>query len=314
MSAEKWGESFLKSGLPLEHLTAVTFRSLGWHLMPQFEYSRLNREKIESWFEIDMVTSCPLPNKSTELSLLVECKYHDLSRYWFFLPHDPSGRWCFDDRVFNSAPYCTLKKPRADTVLGLAPISSGGIVVSKDGTKQDNAVYTAIEQLANGFVPVSLSRMFRYNIDFHNVISEEEEANYIPDVTALMPMVVTNAALYRLKPEVSSLDAIRKATAPDEIADEVEWTWHYYDVPARLHTQNLGTIRRHLKDEAELVYRFPKVEEMLYDFASRPNWIAVVNIKALSKVVKEIQKSFSALDTLDVERIIRPRKRRRKIV
>src|SRR5205085_1055153 len=28
--AKKWGESFPKSGLPLEHLTAVTLKSAGW--------------------------------------------------------------------------------------------------------------------------------------------------------------------------------------------------------------------------------------------------------------------------------------------
>jgi len=30
MSGQIWGESFLKSGLPLEHLTLLTLRSIGW--------------------------------------------------------------------------------------------------------------------------------------------------------------------------------------------------------------------------------------------------------------------------------------------
>jgi hypothetical protein len=47
MSKRKWGESFLKSGLPLEHLTHVTFHGLNWNSYPRPEYSRPNREKKE---------------------------------------------------------------------------------------------------------------------------------------------------------------------------------------------------------------------------------------------------------------------------
>jgi hypothetical protein len=312
MSAPKWGESFLKSGLPLEHLTAVTFRSLNWHTTPQYEYSRNNRENQEAWFELDLVATSPDDNRSTELSCLVECKYHDLSRYWFFLPHDPSGRWCFDNRVYNCGPYSTLKKPDADTALSLAPISSGGIVVSKDGTKQDNAVRTAIEQLVNGFVPYSLSVMFEYNLDFRNVLTPEDEMSYVPNVTALVPMVVTNASLYRLKPDVTNLDKIREAKAPSDVADEVEWTWYYHDVPMKLFDQNLSAIDAHIKERAELVYHFPKVSTVMEEFADRPNWIAVVNIKALAKVVAAIQKHFSAMETIEAEKMARPHTRRKR--
>jgi hypothetical protein len=59
----------------------------------------------------------------------------------------------FDDRVLNRAPYETLRKPRANTMLETAPMSSGPMVVSEDGTKQDNAAYTAVQQVVNGFVP-----------------------------------------------------------------------------------------------------------------------------------------------------------------
>jgi len=51
--------------------------------------------------------------------------------------------------------------------------------------------------------------------------------------------IVTNAALYRLKPLISDLDAIRKALKPEDIADLVPWTWCYYDVPLRLWDQTM---------------------------------------------------------------------------
>jgi hypothetical protein len=148
MSKGKWGESFLKTGLPLEHLTLMTFRSCGYDCDTQIEYERRNREGTNTYFELDLKATSEEINNDTELSFLVECKYHDLSRFWLFLPHEKT-RWHFDDRILNIGPIQTLAEPKASTFLGLAPASTSGIVVSEDGSKQENAVYTAIQQLTN---------------------------------------------------------------------------------------------------------------------------------------------------------------------
>jgi hypothetical protein len=279
---------------------------------PQFEYTRPNRDKQQAWFELDLLVHAPRLNRSTSLAILVECKYHDLSRYWFFLPHNAQGRWQFDDRVLNCGPYPTLRQPRANTFLPLAPLSSGGIVVSQDGTKQDNAVYAAVQQLVNGFVPCSLHHMFSYNLDYRNVQDPVDEFKFEPDVTALVPMIVTNATLYRLKPTVTDLDAIRAASSPADIADEVPWTWYYYDVPAQTWDQNYDVIDAHIKEQAELIYRFPHVEEAIRDFGDRPNWIAVVNIKSLAAAATKLLDQFLQTDTRDVGAFLRPPTKRTK--
>ncbi len=312
MSQGKWGESFLKSGLPLEHLTQVTFRTLQWVCDPQFEYSRLNRDGQQAWFELDLLALAPPVNRDTELAFLIECKYHDSSRYWFFLPHVRRDRWYFNDRALNCAPYQTLKRPRVGTMLDLAPVSSGGIVISEDGTKQDNAVHTALQQLVNGYVPVSLSRMFGYNVDFKNVRTPQDELSFTPWATALVPVVVTNARLYRLKQTIPNLETIRQAAKPSDIADELDWTWCYHDPPRSLCEQNVAAIEAHKKEEAELIYRFPAVIDRMYDFADRPNWIAVVNVKALSKVARAILKHFRALEMRPLADFLKPRKGRSK--
>ena len=85
MARKKWGESFLKSGFPLEHVTLVTFRSSGFDCYPNVEFSRQNERGQEAWFELDLCAISHRNNKDTDLSFLVECKYHDLSRFWFFL-------------------------------------------------------------------------------------------------------------------------------------------------------------------------------------------------------------------------------------
>lgn len=181
--------------------------------------------------------------------------------------------------------------------------------MSEDGTKQDNAVHTAVQQIVNGFLPCCLERMFTYNLDFRNVVDPGDELRFTPHVTALVPMIVTNAMLYRLKPEVTDLDAIRDASSPGDIADEVAWTWYYYDAPARLEDQNFDAIQAHTKKAAELIYRFPNLEEAMHQFEDRPNWIAVVNIKSLRMASDKILQQFSRLETREVASMLRPPRR-----
>jgi hypothetical protein len=310
MSKPKWGESFLKSGLPLEHLAHVTFRDLGWYCRPSVEALRPNREGEPRFFELDLDATCPTTNGNTELSFFVECKYHNLSRYWMFLPHVAQGRWQFDDRVLNCGPFDTLKKPRANELLGLAPLSSHGIVVAEDGTKQDNAVYAAVQQIANAFVPLALEKMFEYNIDFYNLTAEIDPREFEPTATAQVPAVVTNARLFRLRPDVTDLDRIRESTEPADIADEVPWTWCYHDASLALVEQNERAIEKHKAAAAELVHRFTGVAERMHSFTDRPNWIAIINIKHLAAAVRMIQSRFANIQTMPVNRIIRPPKKR----
>src|SRR5713101_8406834 len=156
--SKSWGESFLKSGLPLEHLTAVTLRSMGWLCYPNFEYERPNARGKLTNFDVDLSASMSARNRGTSLQLLIECKYHDASRFWIFHPQ-VRPRWAFNDRVYNIGPLQTMRpeergraaidKPsRPNDVLQLAALSYGGVVVSQDGQKQENALDTAISQLA----------------------------------------------------------------------------------------------------------------------------------------------------------------------
>lgn len=306
MVTKKWGESFLKSGLPLEHLTAMTFRSLGWLCTPSVEYQRVNRDKEETWFEVDLEATYPKQNRILSLNMIVECKYHDMSRFWFFLPHE-KYRWYFDDRILNTVPFQTLASPRLDTFLSLAPLSSGGVVVSETGEKQDNSVRTALEQLSNAFVPLVLRRGVAYNLDSGNYIGPEP---FIPSADAFIPVIVTNAKIYRLKTTVSDLDMIRRASSPTDIAEELKWTWCYYEPSMSLYSQNCECIERHINDESRMIYKFPGVEECLQNLAERPNWIAVVNIRDLASAVSSIQSQFRTLRIRSMSSLVIPRQKK----
>jgi hypothetical protein len=286
MTNQKWGESFLKSGLPLEHLTLMTFESLGWLCSLHYEYLRENREGETNWFELDIQAYSP-KNDNGFLRFLVECKYNDLSKHWFFMPCETTSHTAqyeavsagqvveSNQRVLNFAPYEALSNPLSPSMLSLAPKSVWGVVVSQDGTKQENTIYTAINQLAYGFVPYSLDNFYRLTMNYP---------------TALIPIIVTNAKIFRLKPSIADLDIVREASSPTDIADELDWTWCYHACPNELLGYNSDLIDRH--DEEYEIKKYPVLNDRLLDLWQSPTWIAVVNINSLENFVQAIYKHF----------------------
>ena len=286
MSGQKWGESFLKSGLPLEHLTLLALKSIGWTCELHSEYLRANREGQLKWFEHDVIAYSP----DGDLELLVECKYHDESRFWLFLPCETEDHLAqygalsagenlhVDSAVLHSAPYEVLAKPEAETLLTLAPKSVWGVTVSRDGTRQPNAVEEATKQLGFGFVPFCLERFYGF---------------YRSRSVCLLPVITTSARLFRLRPEIHTLDKVRAAGAPDEVAEEVSWLWYYHAPNGELLDHNMTEIDA-CKEGNRYVQR-KAVAEQLLKLWSFPHWIAVTNIDALAVAVNTIYRQFSLL-------------------
>jgi hypothetical protein len=289
MSPQKWGESFLKSGLPLEHLTLTTLAALGWSCTPKWEYSRLNRDLKMSFFEIDLIAS-QYDNRVDRLTLLTECKYHDEQRFWFFLPcstvdhqaqygamsagHDLES----DKYMLHYGPYIPLKHPKRHSLSKLAPLSVWGVTLSKSGDKQDNAIHNALEQLAYAFVPFCLD-------DVYSFCSSQ--------VTAVIPTVVTTAKLFTLKPDIRTLEHVRDANAPHEVANEVPWTWCYYASRGALLDHNTFEIEHWQKKYEALRWR--GLEDQLAYLWSGLHWVFIVNIHSLADAVTSLNRAFLAL-------------------
>jgi hypothetical protein len=306
MSKRKWGESFLKSGMPLEHLALQEFKKLGWNTFPHIEVLRSIPEKGWSWFEIDFEADAPDCNEDTELYFLVECKYHDPTRFWMFLPHQPN-RWAFDDRILNIGPLQTLCDPRANSFLDLAPASSGGVVLSEHGEKQENAFQKAVYQIAGGLVPKCLSHQYEYNLDVRSELP--------PICTAMIPAIVTNASLFRMRPDVIRIDDIREASSPADIADEMPWTWYYFDPSMEIIDQHHTSIYSHMSDYDNILDRSPASIIRMRELAGRPNWIAVINIEHLTSAVRAVHDRFLTCPirpAADVHREQKSKARKRK--
>jgi len=289
MSAKKWGEAFLKTGLPLEHFTLTVLTGEGWYCEPKWEYRRENREGKVVWFEVDMVASAP-QNDRGSLTVLTECKYHDQQRFWIFLPCSSSshaqhgalsagGDPESDCEVVHHGPYEPLAKPGDHTLIKLAPQAMWGVTVSHAGVREENIVQHALDQLSYAYVPFCL------DCAYHFCGSQPE---------AVLPAVVTSARLFRLKTEAHTIDAIRNARSPDDIADEVPWLWCYYP-PA-------GSLLDHNSEQIELwqhrdryVAEFAGLDDRLAALWHGPRWFMIVNAENVAAAYNDIQDAYASL-------------------
>lgn len=288
MTSQKWGESFLKSGLPLEHLTLIALKGIGWECELRWEYQRHNRDGILSRFELDLVAYSP-DSSGGDLMLLGECKYHDESRFWFFLPCETEDHLSqyealsadenlYADRsVLHSAPYEFLAEPEAESLLALAPKAVWGVTVSQDGTRQANAIEEATSQLAYGFVPFCLERLY----------------SFTRPVTAVLPMIVTSARLFRIREDVKRLEQVRQASAPLDVADEVPWLWYYHAANGELLDHNMDQIDVYKGGDRFTSNKF--LEQQLLSLWTSPHWIVVANFEHLPTIVERIHSEFAGL-------------------
>ena len=129
-----------------------------------------------------------------------------------------------------------------------------------------------------GFVPFCLEHFYGF---------------YLSSAVCVLPVIVTSAHLFRLRPEIDTLDRVRAARAPNEVADEVPWLWYYHAPNGELLDHNMTEIEAYKKGN-----RYAKrkiVASQLIALWSSPHWIAVVNIAALPVAVDAIHRQFSSL-------------------
>lgn len=289
MANRRWGETFLKTGLPLEHLAITTLSSLGWSSEPRYEYVRPNRKGEPAWFEVDLVAYAPPDSRGT-LNFLVECKYHDKQRFWFFLPCNTvdhlaqygalsaGGDLEADENVLHYAPYLPIRGRKRHSLISLAPKSVWGANVSRAGSREENSIQEALDQIGYAFVPFCLDRLYSF-------------CQFVPE--AVIPAVVTTARLFRLRPEIRDIASIHNAAGPEAIADELPWTWCYYAPRGRLLDHNNVQIERWRERHSEV--RFGGLDEQLARLWSGPHWVMIVRIDELASAAKAVHDAFLLL-------------------
>jgi hypothetical protein len=110
---------------------------------------------------------------------------------------------------------------------------------------------------------------------------------------AVVPAIVTTAKLFRLKPEIQSVTAIRNAAGPEQIAEDLPWTWCYYAPRGELLEHNHDNIERWRAQHSGL--RFAGLDDQLADLWSGPHWVMVVSIDALAQAATKLHSKFLEL-------------------
>ena len=171
-----------------------------------------------------------------------------------------------------------LRSRRRHSLISLAPKSVWGANVSRAGSREENSIKEALNQLGFAFVPFCLDRLYSF-------------CRYTPE--AVIPAIVTTARLFRLRPEVRDITTIRDARGPEEIADELPWTWCYHAPRGELLDHNDAQIEQWRETHREV--RFKGLDDQLANLWSGPHWVMIVTIEALAAAAVAVQKAFLAL-------------------
>jgi len=209
--AKSWKDALLSSGVPLENDVRNYLSQNGCLAEFEHSYLRADEARVLRQFSYDIDASLIQPPHFVDL--LVECKYRHPSVSWVFAPDEYGGHTELGPNDFMHpltlfvGKTCVAESsvfPRQ-----LAPCCSKGVELTSDGAN-DKAIAQAVSQLAFGMarrvgdaVEHQALDLLRGDFVFYH-----------------LPVIVTSAALYRLRDNVT-VDSIRSASELAEVADQV---------------------------------------------------------------------------------------------
>lgn len=214
--SNRWKEHFLKSGLPLEHAVRTTLEQHGISYPNEYRYTRPNEQGVLTEFSVDVAAAKTYLSHGIGLNLLVECKYRHDSVKWLFTP----DRYDFLLGEFSDLfiAFDALSRERqANTAelnafAELYPLCRRGIeITSSDANPK--SIEQALQQLRFAVVNTLIERM-RWRLSPYG-------SSHHPDVTFVIPVIVTTAELWRMNPEIDIRD-VRNADHLHEVATEEE--------------------------------------------------------------------------------------------
>lgn len=261
-SSRKWKSRFLSSSIPLEYETAKILSNLG--LSVSYDYSYFRKEGNENKeFSVDLkgLGFIPLDDENEVdacVEILVECKYREDGKKWFFLPEiavsEVSERTSgnavcsitsFSTKEVNKESIYAFEDQFAFSLKGTEINFHTGDVFDKD-------LRHGILQLKYA-MPYLLSSAISNNLSWH---LEDAIPHFI------FPILVTNAELYLLKEEFS-IERLKKCEDIEEIADKVPYLTYFSDYSpdfAEHHKRIFRNFYDDFKENESLLY-FEKYQE-----------------------------------------------------
>lgn len=213
MSTKTWKDHLLSSGLPLEHSVAQALGKLGMIDPREFRYTRANEHGVLTTFSVDVHAECLISNPNIWLELFVECKYHHDSTNWVFAPSEYDWFGPEFAELFVSLETLDsghqLNKELLNKYSKNYPLCTKGVELFT-GDATHATIERALSQLKYA-VPHRAARALNGLVATNN-----------PSPTiVLVPIIVTTASLWRLKPTVS-VEGLRAANELAEVASAEE--------------------------------------------------------------------------------------------
>ena len=210
-SSSKWKTGLLKTGLPLEYVTARSLSERGHSIFGEYPYTRPDEsgKPIEFFVDIRTYKSLSFGGHLIVLSMLVECKYRQPGTTWVFapLPADtyPIGLVQSTEDIspirLNDKALWDFEKQTGYCV--------SGVELTSDGSGNTSGTKHGIFQLKYAMLHLIANSMG------HNYEECVYDGNHI-DISC--PIIVTTADLRLIKPGLS-LEDFRQANELSEVTD-----------------------------------------------------------------------------------------------
>lgn len=228
----KWKSRLLSSGIPLEYEAAKLLVSQGFAVDADYKYSRVDLGDKKD-FSVDLHARGWLPFDSTkkltsELTLLVECKFRHPNMLWLFLPepNEPDLSPISLGRTIRIVDELSSFLSSFDVPPnGTVPFDENmefafkGIEVDKEkGNAHDSEIRRGILQLQ-----YALPQLLKTLIYWHLGAGANEGHPFF-----FCPILLTTAPLY-LADHGLDVDAVKSATEIRDLAKEVPYLIVYSD-------------------------------------------------------------------------------------
>lgn len=296
-----WKQGLLKTGLPLEYVTANVLNKKGHEIFGEYPYIRPNENKELKEFSVDIRTHKCLAsnNRLFTLSMLVECKYRQPGTSWIFSPF-PSSTIPIG-LVHSSEDLVPVRlngKSIWDFEKSIGYCISGIELDNKGNGKTDGAKHGAFQ--LRFAMPVLLKNTYE-----HVLAHNWSEGRFIE---LLCPILSTTSAIRLIKPNLTLSDfdkakdldevtelreavILNERTGPqlqefsDSLADD--FIRNHPELPDRL--SKIDTVL--VGEEWEKRYS-PDVDTIKRSFSSSAERVLIVNYDYLENIIERLESAI----------------------
>lgn len=245
--SKKWKDSILSSGIPLEFSVRKALKDSGIQDIKEYFYECENKEGIKETFSIDSYGKYKPPGaRNLHVEYFVEVKYAHDSKSWVFMPKEMPSKPHIDelyiilDSLVEGAKF-NKRLCLPDSMNHL--FCEIGIVVEDNGRHDRYEINRGTQQLRYALVNHTVETLKKqlFGLDFDR-----------KTVLALVPILVTTAKLWRIKPDVT-IESIRSAKDDNlsEIAEEKEYIFLFEQPDNQMSRYNLTLIDNMIREELD---------------------------------------------------------------